>query len=274
MKCTNFFTIGEQIRAIALDELKRAVEAYGGLYRFPEEDDEDACDRPIIAFNTDFTGPVDIIIAQVSVNEKGRICITGCDKNDTAMTEIEWPADDAIPTHIHFITEAIPPVDGTDDVTSSTTGDITVDPEIIFNLATGCYTRFLEANLPFGFMWNIIRERAEDLSRKYACTDWQETDFWLTMEDESEKLIHEKLDPAVKEVAFERFQGNPEKRILKKIVDIVVDHPGIERNAIAKLADINNDEADIAIMKLFKAGFLQMGEKPKLCYECLKDHWD
>lgn len=115
MHCTDFFQIGESIRRAEQAELRRALEAHGGLFRFEDVDEQEV---PVITFNlSDDSGPTDVEIRQASINDNGQLCLTGVAVGD--IVEIEYPADEVMPTHTHFITMAIPPAKGVEDVTDT-----------------------------------------------------------------------------------------------------------------------------------------------------------
>lgn len=102
MKCTNFDNVLKKLAAIEKDELKKAVAAHGGLYRFEEDD------RPIITFDTSdaFNQATDAVICQVSVNDQGYLVLTGIPVGE--RYEIELDPDDVAHGHLRYITEAIP----------------------------------------------------------------------------------------------------------------------------------------------------------------------
>ena len=97
MKCSDYRKLCAQVREIEFSELKRAVEAHGGLYRFDEDE------RPVVMMNRDF-GPEDVSVCQVSVNESGFLCMTGIPKED--ISEIEVDPDEVAIGHVDFILRA------------------------------------------------------------------------------------------------------------------------------------------------------------------------
>lgn len=110
MKCNNFDDILKKLEDFEKQELKAAVLAHGGLYRFEEED------RVTITFDTadELDGADDVEVCQVSVNDNGQLVITGIPRDE--LDEIELDPDDAASGHLHYVTEAIPETDGVGDV--------------------------------------------------------------------------------------------------------------------------------------------------------------
>lgn len=113
MKCNNFDDILKQLEDVEKQELKTAVLAHGGLYRFEEED------RVTITFDTSdaLIGASDVEICQVSVNDNGELVLSGIPRGE--FHEIEFDPEDAAPGHLHYVTEAIPATDEVDSVAST-----------------------------------------------------------------------------------------------------------------------------------------------------------
>lgn len=110
MKCNNFDGILKQLEDIQKQELKAAVLAHGGLYRFEEKD------RVTITFDTSdaLIGASDVEICQVSVNDNGELVLSGIPRGE--FHEIEFDPDEAVPGNLHYVTQAIPETDGVGDV--------------------------------------------------------------------------------------------------------------------------------------------------------------
>jgi hypothetical protein len=110
MKCNNFDDILKQLEDVEKQELKAAVLAHGGLYRFEEED------RVTITFDTSdaLIGASDVEICQISVNDNGELVLSGIPRGE--FHEIEFDPDEAASGHLHYVTEAIPETDGVGDV--------------------------------------------------------------------------------------------------------------------------------------------------------------
>lgn len=113
MKCNNFENLLKQLEQIQRDELRAAVLAHGGSYRFKEED------RVTITFDTSdaLIGANDVEICQVSVNDNGELVLSGIPRGE--FHEIEFDPDEAVPGNLHYITEAIPKTEKVDSVAST-----------------------------------------------------------------------------------------------------------------------------------------------------------
>lgn len=64
-----------------------------------------------------------------------------------------------------------------------------MDPEILLELTAGSYHVLAALGMKGVALSTSIMDRAAELSRKYIGTDWQEEDFWLTMEKETDDFI-------------------------------------------------------------------------------------
>lgn len=116
MKHTNIYKKYMELEHIEREELKRAVMAHGGEFRFFDENREElnGVDYPIImAGNPDWSSNVDCVITRVAVVD-GVLEIYGYDKEygwDGEMT-----LDDIALGQIEFIIEAIPETEDVKDV--------------------------------------------------------------------------------------------------------------------------------------------------------------
>ena len=74
-----------------------------------------------------------------------------------------------------------------------------VDPEILVELTTLAYKELYAIHNDGVWVSTTIQKHAWKLTKKYWNTDWNEKDFWLTMEEEAEGLI---TDERIKAAAF------------------------------------------------------------------------
>ncbi|MDR1459492.1 MAG: hypothetical protein LBI60_04695 [Bacteroidales bacterium] len=124
MKHTSLYDKIEEIRRQEIAELIAAVNAHGGRYEWPvdddenddgEEDDDENKDRPIIAINPDncCPNPQDVEVISVSVNS-GKLELEGVDKND--RYDVSFTPEEVFIGHLSFITDYIPETDTVSDV--------------------------------------------------------------------------------------------------------------------------------------------------------------
>ena len=71
-----------------------------------------------------------------------------------------------------------------------------VDPEILVELTMLAYKELYAIHNDGVWVSTTIQERAWKLTKKYWNTDWDEKDFWLTMEEEAEALVEAKRKEA------------------------------------------------------------------------------
>lgn len=64
-----------------------------------------------------------------------------------------------------------------------------VDPEILVELTALAYKELYDLHNNGVMVFNVIHHQAELLTKKYWDTDWDEKDFWLTMEEEADALL-------------------------------------------------------------------------------------
>lgn len=64
-----------------------------------------------------------------------------------------------------------------------------VDPEILVELTALTYKELYDLHNNGVMVFNVIHHQAELLTKKYWDTDWDEKDFWLTMEEEADALL-------------------------------------------------------------------------------------
>lgn len=121
MKHTNFDPIFEKLRQIENDELKKAVNSHGGVYRFTDDS------GPCVTFPCSDSSDTaeDIRIMQVSVDDAGKIHLLGVPYGPFCADEPENEYDpDYLPLgEVGFIIDAIPGTETTKDVSQ----DIFID---------------------------------------------------------------------------------------------------------------------------------------------------
>lgn len=66
-----------------------------------------------------------------------------------------------------------------------------VDPEILVELTMLAYKELYAIHNDGVWVSTTIQERAWKLTKKYWDTDWNEKDFWLTMEEEAKAFVEE-----------------------------------------------------------------------------------
>lgn len=116
MRHTDITPLLSRIRNLEKEELKKAVAAHGGLYRFDKDN------RPVITspFSDSSDTAQDIDICQASVNGEGNLCLTGIPHLEFRDIEIEYDPDDFAPGQLSFITNDIPETDEVKDVSTDT----------------------------------------------------------------------------------------------------------------------------------------------------------
>lgn len=120
MKHTTFDPIIERLREIETEELKQAVLAHSGRYRF-----EDKYNRPVITSPcSDFSDTaIDVDVCEVSVNDRGLLCIIGTEHEGDA-DEIEFAPGDFAFGHLGYIIDAIPETEKVKDVSRNVVVEI------------------------------------------------------------------------------------------------------------------------------------------------------
>ncbi len=120
MKHTNFDPIINQLRNIETEELKQAVLAHGGRFRFEDKDN-----RPVITSPcSDFSDTaIDVDVCEVSVNDRGLLCIIGTEHEGDA-DEIEFAPSDFTFGQLGYIINAIPETEKVKDVSRNVVVEI------------------------------------------------------------------------------------------------------------------------------------------------------
>lgn len=116
MKHTDYYKQYKEIEANEYAELKKAVLAHGGEFRFQDEDGNDIDDLfpPIIcASNRHWESSCDCVVTRITVVD-GCIKVYGYDKD---YSDEEVLLDDIEFGHISFIIDEIPETEETHDVT-------------------------------------------------------------------------------------------------------------------------------------------------------------
>jgi hypothetical protein len=117
MKHTNFYKKIEEIKRQEIAELIKALNAHGGKFQWPIEDDD--TERPIIAINPDSScpDPTDVEVISVCVNS-GRLELVGIEKNNGY--EIPFTPEEVFAGHLSYIIDYIPETEYIKDVTEQT----------------------------------------------------------------------------------------------------------------------------------------------------------
>lgn len=64
-----------------------------------------------------------------------------------------------------------------------------IDPEILIELTANCHKELYRGLGEWAAVTGTLLDEARRLTMKYKDTDWDEKDFWLTMEEESDKIL-------------------------------------------------------------------------------------
>lgn len=64
-----------------------------------------------------------------------------------------------------------------------------IDPEILVELTAHAYKELYTFHNDGAWVNNELRQEAMRLTQKYWETDWDQTDFWITMEEEAQAFI-------------------------------------------------------------------------------------
>lgn len=119
----SYYDLFEQycrLERIAKEELKRAVMAHGGDFRFMTEDGEEieGVDPVIVcACESDSETPEDYYISRVTITPNGRLVIYGFPKMYCRYDFCDCLIDSVEFGHTMYITDAIPVTDKIQDVT-------------------------------------------------------------------------------------------------------------------------------------------------------------
>jgi hypothetical protein len=109
MKHSDFYSMVQAIKKQSYNELFRAVEAHGGCYEWPDEEE-----APIIAVNPDCVAPspIDIIVTKAYIRE-GRLRLCGEEKE--YGTEYDFDPHEAFTGHLAYVIDCIPETDKVKD---------------------------------------------------------------------------------------------------------------------------------------------------------------
>ena len=190
MKHTAISSIISSARRIEQDEMRSALRAHGGLYRFEEDT------KPVITA-TVYGIRKKVEVHQLNLDSKGgiHIFVSGVTAGEGYKDVREISTEGVRTGEFGTLIEAIPATREVDDVTIQTVGALTVDPQIVAELAVGCIPALKdECGMDHQSAVEAVISRAEKLTEKYRDVDWHdgEHDFWLTTEAESDALIAEK----------------------------------------------------------------------------------
>lgn len=64
-----------------------------------------------------------------------------------------------------------------------------IDPEILIELTANCHKELYRRLGEWEAVTGTLLDEAKRLTMKYKDTDWDEKDFWLTMEEESDRIL-------------------------------------------------------------------------------------
>ena len=70
-----------------------------------------------------------------------------------------------------------------------------IDPEILVELTALAYKELYALHNDGAWVSNALRQEAMRLTQKYWETDWDQTDFWITMEEEAQAFIEKTQNP-------------------------------------------------------------------------------
>lgn len=70
-----------------------------------------------------------------------------------------------------------------------------IDPEILVELTALAYKEIYAFHNDGAWVNNKLRQEAMRLTQKYWETDWDQTDFWITMEEEAQAFIEKTRNP-------------------------------------------------------------------------------
>lgn len=183
MKHTNYKDIRKKNLAFYTKELTAALQAHKGAYTFMN--DKDGMLGPIIKNDTcissirlDNDGKIRVFVARESVPVEKRI-------------ETEFNYENLDLTTIDYLLSMIPETVEVKDVTTTPCEDI--DPEILLELTAATYHVLYPLGIKGVELSSELRTRAAALTQKYADTNWEEKDFWLTMDDESDQFLKDMI---------------------------------------------------------------------------------
>lgn len=112
MEHLNFYPIIKFIKSYIVGEIKAAVKAHGGEYRW---EDEGEC--PIVAANPDtcYPQPLDVSISAISLDDNGELIFEANDK-ETGREMDDLNVDDIFVEHLGFIIGLMDDAPGVCDV--------------------------------------------------------------------------------------------------------------------------------------------------------------
>lgn len=64
-----------------------------------------------------------------------------------------------------------------------------IDPEILIELTANCHKELYRRLGEWAAVTGTLLDEAKRITMKYKDTDWDEKDFWLTMEEESDRIL-------------------------------------------------------------------------------------
>ena len=109
MKHTDFFSIIKRIKVRELKEIVAALRLHGGAYEWT-----DVCDSPMIAADTG-GGLMDAAVLRAVLGKDGLQLECADTSNGECMTIMPH---DVFAGHLSYITDKVPPINGTGDVTA------------------------------------------------------------------------------------------------------------------------------------------------------------
>ena len=119
MKCTDFYKREEELKRIAIHELRNAVNAHGGKFQWVEDEDgniTDGSERPCVCVLFD-SGPEDVTISEVSYDDENGWRFIGETTKWSEDVSFTDPFDICSAFHIQTVTEMIPETESVCDAT-------------------------------------------------------------------------------------------------------------------------------------------------------------
>lgn len=187
MKYTETLTRIGDIIATERDELKRAVAFLGGSCTFEEKLGPSVCILPV-----DSNELTTVEVHRIWTDKEGGLHLSGrrldSDHEDPVYAGPEQEEDlvTVFPGELWQITAKI---DSLHPELPDLVRDVQTDPEIVLELTQSSYHVLYALGIKGVELATEIMDRAKELSLKYRKTDWQEEDFWLTMEKETDDFI-------------------------------------------------------------------------------------
>lgn len=172
-------------------ELKSALAAHGGAYTFDRED------APSAVVNGK-----ECYVRSIAYNKKKGFSVIVTEGPDPYGRGITLTPPEALPgtggQEIYLLFDGytvetvIELIEGTPEVSDVTVlPEGYIDPEILLELTALCYKelyRTLENGVQVS---SLLREKAAEITARHQHTDWDEEDFWLTLEAEADALLAE-----------------------------------------------------------------------------------